>query len=132
MPNKAGAVAFSRGRPALWYNYPMRIKCLIVCAVVVVLAHAAFFVGRSMRSGESSADSSEAGVTQVSRRIADAGRKAKPAARSDERRPKPVLNLDEDDGDDEESKRTPEERKLAADVEKALDEEYEPPDAEGE
>ena len=101
----------------------MRIKCFTVCAVVVVLALAAFFVGRSMRSGESSADSTETEVSQVSRRIADAGQKATPAARSNAQHPKPVLDLSEEDDDDEESKRTPEERKLAADVEKALDEE---------
>ena len=36
---------------------------------------------------------------------------------------KPVLSIAEDDDGDEESNRTPEERKLAADIEKALDEE---------
>lgn len=100
----------------------MKIKCVIACAVVVVLALAAFFVGRSMRSGEPSADSREAGVSRVSRQIADVGRVAKSATKSVARRQKSALDLS-DDEDDEESKRTPEEKKLAADVEKALDEE---------
>ena len=101
----------------------MRIKCFTVCAVVAVLALAAFFVGKALRSGESSANSTETGESQVSRRIADAGQKAKPAARSNAQHPKPVLDLSEDEDDDEDSKRTPAEKKLAADVEKALDEE---------
>ena len=99
----------------------MRIKCVIACAVVLLLAVSAFFIGKVLRSGESSADSAETGVSQVSRRIADAEQKAKPSARSNAQHPKPVLDLSEEDDDDEESKRTPAEKKLAADIENALD-----------
>lgn len=101
-------------------------RVVVVCLLIGVLALAAFFAVKALWSGEPSADSGKADVSRVSRRIADAGRAAKPAAKSDARRPKPVLDLSEDaddDEDDEESKRTPEEKKLAADIEKALDEE---------
>ena len=101
----------------------MKIKVAIAC-VFVVLSIAVLFVGKALRSGESSANDRETGVSQVSRRIADAERKVTPETGSETRRPKPVLDLsEEDDDDDEESKRTPAEKKLAADVEKALDEE---------
>lgn len=101
----------------------MKIKVAIAC-VFVVLSLAVLFVGKALRSGESSANDRETGVSQVSRQIADAERKAKSAAKADARRSKPVLDLSEDeDDDDEESKRTPAEKKLAADIEKALDEE---------
>ena len=99
----------------------MKFKGLIICAVVVVLAFAAFFVGRSMRGGGESAASDEPVVTQPVQRIADAGRRPKPSSKPAVRKLKPVLDLLDDD--DEDSNRTPEEKKLAADIEKALDEE---------
>ena len=101
----------------------MKFRALIICAVVVVLACAAFFVGRSMRGGGESASSDEPAVTQPAQRIADAGHRSKLSSRPAVKKPKPVLDLVEEDDDDEDSNRTPEEKKLAADVEKALDEE---------
>ena len=56
------------------------------------------------------------------RKIADAGRRPRPSSTSAVRKPKPQLDFT-DDEDDEDSNRTPAEKKLAADVEKALDEE---------
>lgn len=99
-----------------------RFSLPAVAAAVVVLAFAAFFVGRVMRGGGESAASDEPAVTQPAQRIADAGRRPKPSSKPAVRKPKPVLDLSEED-DDEGSNRTPEERRLAADVEKALDEE---------
>ena len=99
----------------------MKFGALITCAIVVVLACAAFFVGRSMRGGGEFASSAEPAVTQPAQRIADAGRRPKLSSKPAVRKPKPVLDLSDDD--EEDSNRTPEEKRLAADVEKALDEE---------
>lgn len=99
----------------------MKFGALITCAIVVVLACVAFFVGRSMRGGGESAAFDESAVTQSAQRIADAGRRPRPLSTPAVKKPKPQLDLSDDD--DEESKRTPEEKKLAADIEKALDEE---------
>ena len=100
---------------------PMRIKCVIACAVVLLLALAAFFVGKDLwGSGGTSAEGNDPASTSV-RKIADAGRRPKPSSKPAVRKPKPVLDLSDDD--EEDSNRTPEEKKLAADVEKALDEE---------
>lgn len=99
----------------------MKLSVFTISTVVVVLAFAAFFAGRAMRSGGESVASDEPSVTQPVRKIADAGRRPRPTSKAADRKPKPQLDLTDDD--DEDSKRTPEEKRLAADVEKALDEE---------
>ena len=100
----------------------MRIKCVIACVVVLLLALAAFFVGKALKgSGGTSVEGNDSASTSV-RKIADAGRRPSASSKSAVRKPKPQLDFS-DDEDDEESKRTPAEKKLAADVEKALDEE---------
>ena len=99
----------------------MKFKGLIICAVAGTLVVAAFFVGRVMRGGGESAASDEPAVTQPAQKIADAGCRPRPLSTPAVKKPKPQLDLSDDD--DEESKRTPEEKRLAADVEKALDEE---------
>ena len=99
----------------------MKFKGFIITTVVVILAIAAFFAGRAMRSGEESVASDEPSVTRPVRRIADAGRRPSPSSKPAVKKPKPRLDLS-DDGD-EDSNRTPDEKKLAEDVEKALDDE---------
>lgn len=101
----------------------MRIKFVIVCVVVVLLALVAFFVGKAPRgSGLPSVGGNETVVAQTARKIAAAGRRPLPSSKSVFRPPKPQLELVVDD-DDEDSSRSPAEKKLAADIEKALDDE---------
>ena len=106
----------------MWYNYLMKIKRVIVCAVVLLLALAAFFAGKILKgSGGSSAEGNDSASTSA-QKIVDAGRRTRPSSESAVQKQKPQLDISEDD-DDEGSNRTPAEKKLAADVEKALDEE---------
>ena len=99
----------------------MKIKRVIVCAVVLLLALAAFFVGRALKGGGGTAAEGAESTLASARKIADAGRRPRPSSKPAVKKPKPQLDLSDDD--DEDSNRTPEEKKLAADVEKALDEE---------
>ena len=94
-------------------------QTLLIFALLVVGAALAFWAGRALRPSAAVPEATTSDAPQT-RKIADVARPA--GTRSVAKRPaKPTLNLEEDD--DEESKRTPEEKKLAADVEKALDEE---------
>lgn len=96
-------------------------RIIIVSVVAVVLAVAAYFAGRALRSGESRAVGPAAEEEAQSRPIATVKR---PAAG---KQPKVIKLVNEkprlDLSDDEESKRTPEEKRLAANIEKALDDE---------
>lgn len=98
-------------------------KLLVVFVLVGVLALvAAFLLTDSARPEGESAEwlAVERETGRKNERIAEPIRKAQTSVV----RPKPVLDLsEEDDDDEEESKRTPAEKKLAADIEKALDEE---------
>ena len=101
----------------------MKIKRVIACAVVLLLALAAFFAGRALKGGGggvASVEGNDPASTSV-RRIADAGRRPSPSSKPAVKKPKPQLDLSDDD--DEDSNRTPDEKKLAEEVEKALDEE---------
>ena len=94
-------------------------QILLILALLIGGAILAFWAGRALRPSTAVPETAASDAPQT-RKIADVARPAgtRPAAK---RRAKPTLNLAEED--DEESKRTPEEKKLAADVEKALDEE---------
>ena len=99
----------------------MKIKRVIVCAVVLLLALAAFFAGRALKGGGGTAAEGDESALASARKIADAGRRPSAASKAAVRKAKPQLNLAGDD--DADSNRTPDEKKLAEDVEKALDEE---------
>ena len=99
----------------------MKIKRVIVCAVVLLLALAAFFVGRALKGGGGTAAEGDESALASARKIVDAGRRPSAASKAAARKAKPQLNLAGDD--DADSNRTPDEKKLAEDVEKALDEE---------
>ena len=104
----------------------MKAKPVIFVLAVVVVAILACWIIRSCRSSADEPVQADAAAPQMCR-IAEgkrpAGEKSRVATET-AAKPKPALELaDDEDEDDEESKRTPEEKKLAADVEKALDEE---------
>ena len=93
------------------------VFCLIGALCALVVAFVAVHCGDS--SGDESAGD-DASVADVRKGI----RSQKPSIRSTARRQsrsKPVLDFGADDGEDEDDKRTPEEKALAERIEKALD-----------
>ena len=98
----------------------MKLRVLFICIVVVLLALAAGLVGRRGRDGEIVPSDPELVARGRAKPIAKATgvnrlKDSASAGGEETRRPKPVLDLG-DDEDDEESKRTPAEKKLAADI----------------
>lgn len=103
-------------------------KIISVVFVVAVLAGVAFLVFRSESVDERTAEAARAedgGVGAAVQPMSGRANSQSAGVQNESRRDKPVLDLseDEEDDEDEDTKRTPEEKKLAADIEKALDDE---------
>lgn len=97
-----------------------KFEVCIACVLIAVLSAISVIVCKD--SGSISHDREASVSTKVDQKSADGRRKRIPNARPKVTRlvnDKPMLNL----SDDEDDRRTPEEKKLAADIEKALDKE---------
>ena len=92
--------------------------CLVGALCALALAFVSVYYGDSP-GDESAAD--DATVADVRRGIRSRKPSTRPTARL-QGRPKPALDFGADDGEDEDDKRTPEEKALAERIEKALDE----------
>ena len=93
------------------------VFCLVGALCALVAAVVAVYRGDSSGGGSTDDNASVADVRR-------GGRLRKPSAKPTTRRqsrPKPVLDFSTDDGEDEDDKRTPEEKALAERIEKALD-----------